>query len=86
MLLLSVLGTIGVGDALGILTMVISLVLAYVGMKAKLDEVLKQNKELLGIKAEFEANTRAVEQVSHYIKWLVKQETGSEPPPRIDGD
>jgi len=38
---------------------------------------IKSNKQL-------EDNTRAVKQLTHYMKWLVTEQTGKTPPPYVE--
>lgn len=33
-----------------------------------------------------EDNTRAIRSLTHYLKWSIREQTGSLPPPPIDGD
>lgn len=87
-----------VSQVLSVLSIVVSLVLAYVGMKAKLDKVISQNQKLLsmhehpedtgfgtvGHRAAFEENTRAVRQLAHYLRWFIKSQTGEDPPPPME--
>ncbi len=83
---------------LAIITVVFSIAAAFFGLKYKLNSMhqeisalveMHENPEktgfgTIGHKDAFEANTKAINNLTHYLKWFIERQTKEVPPPPID--
>lgn len=67
---------------ISIVTGVVALAAAYFGLKRKIDQIIEQTA---GLQDAFDANTRQLKSLVHYLKWSIKNQTGEEPPPPLEG-
>lgn len=47
---------------------------------------MNEHPERTGVGQMLRANTRAIKEVAHYIRWMAEQNAGSKPPPYLDTD
>ncbi len=67
-------------QVVSIVTNVLSLAGIYFGLKRTIDLIIEQT---VGLRGAFDANTRQLKAVVHYLKWSIEKQTGGAPPPPL---